>query len=190
MFAQILQKTRSLPFQAAAVILGVLMNCFLNWLATVLKIPFFLDSVFTILNAGLLGLIPGLLTGLLTNLTLEVLRGFPGYLYPFALVNMLSALVTWLHVRYGTLSKASGALWLILTLTLVNSFSGAVIVYILFGGVTDERIDSVIRAVIVAGQNFFTAAFLGRILINIADKGIAVLLLFPLYKKLKPETGY
>ncbi len=148
-----------------------------------------MDSIFTVINAGTFGLLPGLLTGALTNIILEVLRGFPGYLYPFAIVNMITALITWLHVRYGTLYKATGALWMIFTLTLSNSLAGAVIVYLVFGGVTDERVDSIVRAVIIAGQSIFTSAFLGRILINIVDKGIAVLLFFSLYRKLLKKPG-
>jgi energy-coupling factor transport system substrate-specific component len=131
---------------------------------------------------ALFGLWPGILVGLFSNLFFEVIKGFPGYLYPFAIVNILTALVTWLHVRYGRFDTAAGALWTIITLSLANAVVGAIIVSVVFGGITNEPVDSIVRAVVATGQSIFTSAFFGRILINIVDKGIAVLIVFPIYR--------
>jgi energy-coupling factor transport system substrate-specific component len=95
---------------------------------------------------------------------------------------MLTALVTWLHVKYGSFDKAAGALWTIITLSFSNAIVGAIIVSVVFGGITDEPVDSIVRAVVATGQSIFTSAFFGRILINIVDKGIAVLIVFPIYR--------
>jgi len=164
------------------IFLSVLLNGFFSLISTALSLPIFLDSIFTVVATALLGLWPGLIVGLVSNLFFEVLKGFPGYLYPFAIVNMLTALITWLHIKYGNFTKASGIFWMIITLSLANSVVGAVIVSIVFDGITNEPVDSIVRAVIVTGQSVFTSAFFGRILINIVDKGIAVLTAFPIYR--------
>ncbi len=57
-------------------------------------------------------------------------------------------------------------------------------VSIIFDGITNEPVDSIVRAVVATGQSVFTSAFYARILINIVDKGIAVLVAFPIYRYL------
>lgn len=183
----VLQKKRQYIILPISIIAAVLLNGLFSLIATSLNLPIFLDSIFTVMMTALFGLWPGLLVGLLSNLFFEVIKGFPGYLYPFAIVNMCTALVTWLHIRYGNFGKASGALWTIISLALVNAVVGAVIVSAVFGGITNEPVDSIVRAVVATGQSIFTSAFLGRILTNIVDKGIAVLIVFPVYRALYRE---
>lgn len=165
-----------------SIFIGVILNGLFNLLSTWLSLPFFLDSIFTIMITALFGLLPGLIVGLLTNFFIELLRGFPGVIYPFAIVNMLTALTTWVFVKYDKFHTPAGALWAIISMSLVNAFFGAVIVLIFFGGITHEYVDSIVRSVIATGQSLTSSAFLGRILINIGDKGIAVLVVFPIYR--------
>ena len=171
-----------LAIAVIAVISAVLLNGLFSLISTKLTLPFFLDSIFTVLVTALFGLWPGLITGLASNLFFEVLKGYPGYLYPFAIVNMLTALVTYLHIKYGSFHIATGAFWTIISLSLINAVVGAIIVSVVFNGITNEPIDSIVRAVIATGRSVFTSVFLGRILINFVDKGIAVLLVFPIYR--------
>jgi len=171
-------------FVSLGIILAVLLNGIFSFFSTKMSLPFFLDSIFTVVATAVFGLWPGLIVGLLSNLFFEVIKGYPGYLYPFAIVNMLTALITWLHIRYGSFHRASGALWTIITLSLANAVVGAIIVSIVFDGITNEPVDSIVRAVVATGQSVFTSAFYGRILINIVDKGIAVLVAFPIYRYL------
>ncbi len=164
---------------------SVASNLILALVAQHLSLPVFLDSTFTILTAAWFGLIPGIITGFLTNLVHEAVSGFDGVKLPFAIVNMTSALITWFAVRRGFLRHATGAFWLLIVLALANAFLGSIIVTTLFSGVTDSQVDNIVRAIVISGQSVLTSAFLARVFINIVDKGIAILILFPLYRKLK-----
>lgn len=177
-----LSKKKRFPITVLAVIVAGLLNGIFCMISLNLSLPVFLDSIFTVMIAALFGLWPGLIVGLLSNFFFEVLSGFPGYYYPFAIVNISTALVTWLHVKYGHFEKASDALWTIISLALINSVVGAILAAIVYGGVTYKHVDSIVRAVVVTGQSVFTSAIFGRILINLVDKGIAVMMVFPIYR--------
>lgn len=171
-----------IPFTIFAILLGVVLNYLFHLLNNTLSMPFFLDSIFTVMVAALFGLIPAIFTGLFTNLLMEVMFGFPGYLYPFAIVNICTGVVTALMVKRGALKEPLGLLYLILVLALVNSFVGAIVVTAVFDGITNQQLDSIVRAVIITGQSVFSSAFLARILVNLVDKGIAVLITYIVYR--------
>ena len=178
----IINKQKRIAIIGFAIILSVLLNGAFSLISTKLSLPFFLDSIFTIIMTAMFGLWPGLVTGLFSNIFLEVIYGFPGYLYFFAIVNMLTALVTHLHIRFGDFTKASNALWTIISLSIVNAAVGAVILSLVFDSISYQPFDAIVHAVIATGQSVFTAAFLGRILINFVDKGIPVLIAFLMYR--------
>jgi len=177
------------PFAAVALIVaGALLNVALNAAAQALNLPIFLDSVCTVLASSLWGLWPGVATGFLTNLLLEVRTGFPGTHLPFAAVNVITALLVFLLVRKGFFDTLPGILVSVMILALANALAGAFIVTLVFGGVTGENVDHIVRTITVTGQSLFSAAFLARILINVVDKGIAVLVAYPVYHAAKhPE---
>lgn len=171
-----------IPWTIIAIITGVVLNYLFHALNNYLSMPLFLDSIFTVMIAALFGLIPAIFTGLFTNLFMEVMFGYPGYLLPFAIVNILTGVVTAIMVKRGSLKEPVGLLYLILVLALVNAFIGAIVVTVVFDGITNQPVDSIVRAVIITGQSVFSSAFLARILVNLVDKGIAVLLTFLVFK--------
>ena len=156
------------------------MNGLLNFLCESAKLPIFLDSVFTITVAGCFGLWPGLIVGVATNFFEELLRGFQGTFWPFAAVNAYSAIITAVLVKKGFARNLVGAFWLLAALALGNSLLGALIVTFVYGGITGEPLDAIVRSLIITGRGVFTSAFLGRIFINVVDKGIALFVMVPL----------
>ncbi|MDA3939776.1 MAG: hypothetical protein PF693_10755 [Spirochaetia bacterium] len=171
-----------------SIIISVLLNGLINLTGDKLGIPLFLDSIFTVVTAALFGIIPGILTGLFTNLFQEVLRGFPLYLYPFAIVNMTTGLLVGILVKHGYFSTFFGVFLVIIFTAFVNSLLGAIIVTIVFGGITNEEVDYIVKVIIMTGQSVFSSAFIARIFINLVDKGIAVLLAYLIYFKVKQEN--
>jgi len=162
---------------------AVVLNDLLYTASDALKMPIFLDTIFTIAIAACFGAWPGVAVGFATNLLQEVTGGFPGYFWPFGFVNVASALVTAFMVRKGYADSLIGAFLIIVVLTLVNSFLGAFIVTLVFGGITDQPVDMIVRSLLVTGQGVFSSAFLGRVFINVVDKGIAVLVMLPIYRR-------
>lgn len=153
---------------------AVLMNGLFFLLNRVLMLPVFLDSNFTIIATVLFGLWPGLTVGVLSNLFFEVIAGFPGFLYPFALVNMLTAVIVHLFVRNGHFKSLLDALVVLIAVALANALAGTVIVTVFMGGTTGEPVDSLVRALVVAGQSIGSSAFIARVLINVVDKVLGV----------------
>ncbi|QEN06649.1 hypothetical protein EXM22_01080 [Oceanispirochaeta crateris] len=173
---------KPLPVTTTVIVVAVGMNGLLFMMNDALSLPLFFDSFFTIMISAFFGLVPGIITGLLSNLFYEVLMGFPGNFYPFALVNMFTAIATAVMVRKGFLNTPIGVIWIIFVLTLGNSILGAVIVTFLFEGFTNLVADDIVKAIIHTGNSIFTSALFTRILINFTDKGIAVLLTYFLYR--------
>jgi len=172
----------SLPILLCVIVAGSALNTILYSISDGLKLPVFLDSIFTVIVAACLGPLPGIAVGFLSNILQEVTGGFPGFFWPFGFVNALSAVITALMVGKGFANNVIGAFWLIVALTLANSLVGAFIVTLLFGGITDQPVDTIVRSILVTGRDILTAAFLGRVFINVVDKGIAVLLMLPVLR--------
>ena len=172
-----------------AIIISVVLNGVINLAGDKLGIPLFLDSIFTAVTAALFGIIPGLLTGLFTNLFQELIRGFPLYLYPFALVNMATGIIVGLLVKQGYFKTFFGVFLVIIYTALANAILGAIIVTIVFGGITNEEVDYIVKVILMTGQSVFSSAFIARVFINLVDKGIAVLAAYFIYVQVrKKET--
>jgi len=178
-------KKRSKTTIFLAVIISVVLNGIINLAGDKLGIPLFLDSIFTAATAALFGIVPGILTGLFTNLFQEVLRGFPLYLYPFAIVNMATGLLVAILVKKGYFKTFFGVFLVVIYTAVMNAFLGALIVTIVFGGITHEEVDYIVKVIIMTGQSVFSSAFIARIFINLVDKGISVLAAYLIYAKIK-----
>jgi len=168
-----------------AVFGGSLLNLALFYFVEVMQLPVFLDSIFTIMVTAVFGIWPGIVVGFLTNAGMEVLDAFSGTKIPFAAVNILTAILTALLVRKGFFDSIPGILVSVMIIALANALAGAFIVTLVFGGTTDESVDQIVRAITVTGKSLFTSAFLGRILINVVDKGLSLLIVYPVYKRLR-----
>lgn len=172
-----------------AVAAAIILNGLFSYFNDAIGLPIFLDSVFTVMTAALFGLWPSVMTAALTNFFIEVLNGFPGIYYPFAVVNITTALVTSLFVYKKRFETPTNAFWLIIILSLANSILGALIVTIFFEGFTNLSLDNIVRGIIVTGRSLFTTAFFVRMVVNIVDKGIAVLITYFLYKLIQNKAG-
>ena len=172
---------RSKPVIVSAVAVSVVLNDLLNTIADKLGIPLFLDTTFTAVTAAVFGIIPGILTGLFTNLFQEVLRGFPLTNYPFAVVNMATGLLVAVLVKKGYFNTISGLFLVIIYTTLLNAILGAFIVTVVFGGISNEDVDYIVKVVLMTGKSIFSSAFIARIIVNLVDKGIAIITAYIFY---------
>jgi len=94
-------------------IAGALLNMIVYWIfITIMGLPLYLDTIFTITVTLVCGPLWGVLTGALTNVHSFTVYGWEYYL--FALCNVAAALVTWFFIRLFPLElnlsiKTSGA---------------------------------------------------------------------------------
>ncbi len=171
-------------FILLAIIAAVLLNNGLQLLQEqVLDWPFYFDSVFTITVGIFFGWLPGVITGLLTNLLIEVIDGFQGLTWPFALVNMATGLIAGLLAadkkRYWTLP---GQVTMILALTAANTLLGAFIVNVVYGGLTGTAPDILVSALLLMGRGKALSTVLARVPINLVDKGTPVLIIYMIHR--------
>ena len=171
-----------------AVIAAVLLNGLFCKVNNLLSLPIFLDSIFTIMSAALFGLWPAVTVGFLTNFFLELINKFPGNYYPFAIVNILTAVITAVFVNKKAFETPSNAFWLIITLSIINALTGALIVTFLFGGFTNLSMDYIVRGLVVSGQSVLSSTFITGIIVNMTDKGIAVIITYAVYKIIQRKS--
>lgn len=170
------------PFQikSAWVLFGclgcVLLNGGLSLLNAILELPFFLDSNGTAIAGALFGPLPGMLTGVLTNLFHEVLYGFSGTHYPFGIVNGATGLIVGLMAKRQRLWTFQDVALTIVVVSLLNALLGSTIAALLYGGVSDASVDTIVTSLILAGRSILSAAFIARIPVNLVDKALAVAL--------------
>ncbi len=172
---------------------GILLNIsgyfLINFIKFYVKLPLFIDSTGTILSAAILGPVVGALTGLASNLLLGVTHNPVNI--PFSIVNIIIGVTTGFIVKkYGFLEYKSLSIC-ILSVSVLSAFSGAIVAYFVFGGVTGAKIDLSIITLMNAGYKLFTSSFLIRLPANLIDKSISVLIAFFIIRNLNPANqGY
>ncbi len=184
----LIKKKNRLILTITAIFAAILLNGVLSFINDSLGFPIFMDSIFTIMTAALFGLWPSVVVGILTNFFIEAINGFPGIYMPFIPINLFTALITTLFVYKKLFETPTQAFWLIIVLAIVNSLLGALIVSFFFGGFTNLSIDNIVRGVIITGHSVFSSAFIVRLVVNVVDKGPAVMLSFFIYKWIQKKT--
>jgi len=175
------------------IVLTVLACAVLNTLVELinipLRLPFFLDSIFTAVAGALFGILPGLAAGLATNLMMEVAHGMQGLYWQWALCNMATGAIVGLAVRLRRFDSIGDLLLVIFAVALANAILGTIIATLVFGGLTTgNTIDSIVLGFMATGRSIVSSAFLGRIVSNLIDKAIAVGIAFLLYHFLRPDS--
>ena len=77
---------------------------------------------------------------------------------------MATGLLVGLLVKKDYFKTFFGVFLVIIYTTLVNAFLGAIIVTIVFGGITNEEVDYIVKVILMTGQSIFSSAFVARFL--------------------------
>jgi energy-coupling factor transport system substrate-specific component len=158
-----------------------------------LEIPLFFDTIGTLVVTALFGVVPGVATAVGTHVWMEIINGPSGIYLPWMACNISSALILWILMRRGQFETPIHALIAGLWIALANALIGAVVAATLFAGDTEHAVDFVASALYSLGQNLFSAAFLARLPVNVADKTIAVFIAFGALviarRRARPEDG-
>lgn len=158
------------------IVLGAAANTILGTGVHFLRVPLFFDSIFTIVVAIHVGIVPGILTAVLTNGTLALTGQV---LFPFVLCNIATALIAGLFRRHGGLETHTGYLWMGIVVGFANGVLGSVIAYFVFHGITAVHgIDRLVMAVVTTGQSLLTAVFWAGMLTNVLDKLLSAIAAF------------
>jgi energy-coupling factor transport system substrate-specific component len=173
--------TRRVPtaLVVVAVVAFAFMNAGMDYLNDrSLQIPLFFDTIGTLVATALFGLLPGLATAIGTHIFMELINGISGIYLPWMACNISSALILWILIRRNQFESLVHALLAGLWIALANALIGAIVAATLFSGDTEHAVDFVASALYALGNDVFSAAFLARLPVNIADKTVAVFIAF------------
>ena len=165
---------------------GLLINILGVQLALRFKLPLFLDNIGSALAAALGGYIPGIIVGFLTNL----LNGIGDYTTTYyGSLTILIAVLSARFSRKGWYDKPSRIPLIIAVFALIGGGIGSVLTWLLYGFSFGEGISAPLAHRIhdMGTLSPFWSQFSADMLIDIADKGITVLII-ALVLKLLPES--
>ena len=154
----------------ALIPLAVAVNFVANWVAGLLRLPIYLDTIGTFLAAVLLGPWWGALAGVLTNALGIAPNGVSNLL--FAPVSVAAALVWGYGIRSLGLGRSGVAFFLLAVVVgIVTGVLATPIVLFLFGGATGHPSDLITAALASIGLE--KATMISSVLSSVPDKVIS-----------------
>ncbi|MCP9757964.1 ECF transporter S component [Aquitalea sp. S1-19] len=172
--------TRTLTLMSA----GIAFNMVLGQLASMLKLPIFIDAIGTFVVALLAGPLAALVTGLVTNLIWGVLTS--PVAAAFAPVAAVIGLVAGLCARAGGFRSLPRVLLSSLLVTLAVVVVATPIRAYLFGGATGSGADFVVAYMNALGSKLLESVAFTVFGVNLVDKVVSALIAWLLVRGL-PE---
>jgi len=139
-------------------------------LASLLKLPLYLDTIGTIFVAMLCGPWVGGLAGLVTNLVLGIAN--PIYI-PFAIVNITVGLVTGFLARNKGFSTWWRWIISMVLMALASIITAAPIVVLMFGGITSSGTSLITATLMATGTNIWKAVVSTELVFTVIDRVIS-----------------
>jgi energy-coupling factor transport system substrate-specific component len=165
--------------------IAVAINFVGGQLAVALKLPFYLDTIGTILVAMFCGPWVGALAGLVTNLVLGITN--PVF-FPYAIVNVALGLVTGFLARKNFFSVWWKWVISIICMSVISILTAAPITVLLFGGITGSGTSLITMTMVAAGTNIWQAFFSTEIVFTALDRIISIVLTWLVIKVMPSRT--
>ena len=157
------------------------------FLATAMKLPFYFDTLGTILISAIGGYLPGVIVGFFSNL----LNGFnnPTNAY-YAVLNEVIALIVAYYAGRGYFRSLPKALLVVFPLALVGGALGSVLTYFINGlGIGDGISSSLAMTILSEGRmGVFFSQLSSDMIYDIADKAVTIVIVFLILKLLPEKT--
>ncbi len=172
-------------FDAGLIALGAALNVSIGYLAGLLKLPLYLDSLGTILVAALCGWAYGAMVGL-AALVVLALTAVPTVI-AYAGTALVIALLASALGQFGFLRGFKRTLIGGLVLGVAAALASAPVTTFLYGGVSLAGADAVTTVFRAMGMSLWKSALLGSLVTDTLDKVVTSLLCFGLVKSLPPR---
>lgn len=154
-------------------VIGITVNVALAFVMNMFRLPLFLDTVGTVAVSAITGLFPGIFTAVATN---AICALFDVNAIYFGFMNALVAIYTAWFIRRHTFKKLRSILAFIAVLAVFTGAVSSLIKWFLLNGVeAAAKSETVILIETSTGLSLFWSYFSFNIIMNILDKGIAVL---------------
>mgnify|MGYP000860135398 FL=1 len=164
---------------------GVAVNFVGGQLASILKLPMYLDTIGTIFTAMLCGPWVGAVTGLLTNVVTGIANPVN---FAFIPVNVIAGLVTGFLARKKWFSVWWKWILSMLIMAAVSIIVAAPIVVLVYGGVTGGGTSIITAAAMAAGANIWAAFFGTEGVFTVLDRIISFLISWAVIKVIPART--
>src|SRR5439155_24197713 len=151
---------------------GVAVNLVMGQIVAPLLLPFYLDSIGTILVAALVGPRAAIAVGLTSQVLAAVLSGNFTWL-PFGIVQVIIAIYAAGAARVGALKRLRTALPAGLVLGALSGATAAPIAYYMFGGATAGGVTAVLTALRAIGVPLQAAVAISSVGVDLLDTTIA-----------------
>ncbi|MDO4288004.1 MAG: ECF transporter S component [Eubacterium sp.] len=172
-----LTSTKALIFMALSVVINFI-GCFL---ALVIRVPIYLDSIGTVLAATALGPLGGAVVGALTSL-INGITTDPVSLYfmPTQVVLGIMAGIFFGKLELKGAKAAAAVFFMGVVVSILSSF----IVALVFGGVTSSSSSLIVAFLKNMGVDLWLAVFVTQIVTDVIDKYVCVGLAFAIARAL------
>ena len=163
--------------------IAVGINLLGNLIVSTLKLPIYLDLVGTTIAGAIGGGVTAVIVAILSS-TFQGLFINPIY-FPFMIVSIANALIIGFSAKKGLFSSFKKAIipWLIIVVA--STITASFVSIVVFGGITGATGSSVLTAAFIgATQNIVKAVVSSTIIVEIADKAIAVFAAVVVLKKI------
>ena len=164
---------------------GVAVSFVGGQLASILKLPMYLDTIGTIFAAMLCGPWVGAVTGGLTNVVTGIANPVN---FAFIPVNVIAGLVTGFLARKQMFSVWWKWLISMFVMAWVSIIVSAPIVVLVYGGVTGGGTSIITAAAMAAGANIWAAFFGTEGVFQVLDRIISFLICWAVIKVIPPRT--
>ena len=164
---------------------GVAVNFVGGQLASLLKLPMYLDAIGTIFASLLCGPWVGAVTGGLTNVVTGIANPVN---FAFIPVNVIVGLVTGFLARRQMFQVWWKWIISILIMAAVSIVVSAPIVVLMFGGVTGGGTSIITAAAMAAGANIWAAFFGTEGVFTVLDRVISFLICWAVIKVIPART--
>lgn len=165
-------------YRAVLVISGIAVNVLLAFIAYHIGLPIYLDTIGTMGVAAIGGLFPGIMTAVMTNALCSLFN--PDAMY-FGAVNAIIAIFTGWFVRGRTRYRVMDIAVFIAAAGIISGGLSALIQWGLLGGPQNESLRALTDTMDKAeGYQRFVLFMLINMLLNIADKGISLMIMLML----------
>lgn len=164
---------------------GVAVNFVGGQLASLLKLPMYLDTIGTIFAAMLCGPWVGAVTGALTNVVTGIANPVN---FAFIPVNIIAGLVTGFLARAKMFSVWWKWILSMLIMAAVSIISSAPIVVLVYGGVTGSGTSLITAAAMAAGANIWAAFFGTEGIFTVLDRVISFVICWAVIKVIPART--
>ncbi|MBQ7274483.1 MAG: HD domain-containing protein [Clostridiales bacterium] len=163
------------PRVLAFIICGIALNFLLSTLVRQTDLPFYIDTVGTIVVTAIGGIIPGIITALCTNIINFTMDGESIF---YASLNMMIAIATGYYFESGKIKTKSGKFFFILVTALIGGGIGSVITWFLYRSPSDSPMIVSIMEFLQGTfkMSVFWAHVIATFVTDFMDKAISVMI--------------